>query len=172
LLGVGIDPSNDFRVELLTAAAVDAFRGFILFHHGAPIAFNYAFATGNILVGAKMGYNPDFAQLSPGTVLFFLMVERLFSGDRFRRLDLAAGSWDYKARYSTGTYQAADVYYFPRNRKNLTFVYTHAVVQALSDVLMKSLNFGMNQLGIKGQRKRALQARLKKFRLFPGSSSR
>jgi CelD/BcsL family acetyltransferase involved in cellulose biosynthesis len=162
LLGIGIDPSSNFRAELSRAASADAFRGYILFYRGTPVAFNYALATDDILIGTKMGYDPDFAQHCPGTVLFFLMLERLFSGDRFRRLDLDSGSWDYKARYATGAYQAADVYYLRLNVTDLTLVCIHATVRALFNALLKPFRIVLNQLGIKGQRKRALQALFKR----------
>lgn len=172
LLGMGIDPSSNFRDELSKAASADAFRGYILFYRGTPIAFNYALATDDILIGAKMGYDPDFAQHRPGTVLFFLMLERLFSGDRFRRLDFDSGSWDYKVRYATGAYQAADVYYLRLNLTDLTLVCIHATVRGVSNASLMPFRIVLNQLGIKGQRKRALQAQIKRLRLFPASFGR
>ena len=57
-----------------------------------------------------IGYLPQHADQSPGTVLLYLILEDLFALDRYRILDFGSGSAFYKEAFATGCLEFADCY--------------------------------------------------------------
>ncbi len=58
---------------------------------GRPIAFLYGYRGKGVLFAHKIGYDPQYAQFSPGQVLFYLLFEQLH-GSRRGRADRAAAA--------------------------------------------------------------------------------
>lgn len=50
---------------------------------------------------AHLGYDPEFARLSPGTVLQLQALERLFAEERFAYFDFTEGEGAHKAMFGT-----------------------------------------------------------------------
>lgn len=67
-------------------------RGYVLFHEQKPVA--YALCRGNHeqFTYTHVGYDQKYAKWSPGTVLLYLLLERLFAEHRHERLDLGEGA--------------------------------------------------------------------------------
>src|SRR6185437_4082487 len=152
ILGVGIAPAD----ELARAAAEDRFRGWLLVLKGTPVAYSYALAMGDVLVGARMGYAPAFAALSPGTVLMRLLLESFWT-DRFARLDFGAGAFAYKADWATGGYPAAEIVCLRPSVRGVALVLALAASSALRDWGRAALS----AWGIVGRRRRRLDALLR-----------
>ena len=87
----------------------------------------------------KMGFDPAFAADSPGLVLFCLLLQRLFAGDEFRRLDLGEGAYPYKAHLATGSVEVAEIYCFPWNWRNVAFVTIHSAVASAANLVRCTL---------------------------------
>jgi CelD/BcsL family acetyltransferase involved in cellulose biosynthesis len=62
---------------------------------------------GATLVYAHLGYDPDHARLSPGTVLQMEALERLFAEQRYRWFDFTEGEGAHKAMFGTGSAQCS-----------------------------------------------------------------
>jgi CelD/BcsL family acetyltransferase involved in cellulose biosynthesis len=153
----GMDETGGFRAQLAEAAAADRIRGYILFHGEAPVAFNFCRATGDVLNGELMGFDPAYRKYRPGGVLLYLMLERLFSGDRFRRFDFGQGDGhQYKEYYSTGSYPCVDVYYFRRRLAEFALLGSHAAFSATRTLIGRSLA----RLGAKERVRRRLERRI------------
>lgn len=121
---MGIDESPATLHRLTLDAAADAFRGYVLLKGGQPIAFNSAYAVGDILIGDLMGYDPAFATSNPGFAAMNLMLRSVFE-DRFRRLEFGLGDFDYKRELATGSYVASDVFFFRPSLRNWAWVIAH-----------------------------------------------
>jgi CelD/BcsL family acetyltransferase involved in cellulose biosynthesis len=52
-----------------------------------PIAFSYGFAGKGVYQTLKIGYDPEYAEFSPGQLLFHDLLERLYHDQRYRRVD-------------------------------------------------------------------------------------
>jgi CelD/BcsL family acetyltransferase involved in cellulose biosynthesis len=91
------------------------------------------------LVVEKMGFDPSFAADSPGLVLLCLALQRLFAGGEFRRLDLGEGEYPYKAHLATGSVEVAEVFCFPWNLGNASFVAAHSAVSGAASLLRSTL---------------------------------
>lgn len=109
LLGAGLPEGDAALAEMRLLAGADSVRAWILFLNGAPAAYLYAPARGNDLVYAFLGYDPDYADMSPGTVLQFETMRQLFDDGRFRRFDFTEGDGRHKRQFATGRIECADL---------------------------------------------------------------
>ena len=109
LLDAGLPDSPEARRAMLEAAEDDRMRGFLLHAGGQPIAYLSLPVVGATLVYAHLGYDPDHARLSPGTVLQMEALERLFAEQRYRWFDFTEGDGAHKAMFGTGSAQCSSL---------------------------------------------------------------
>jgi Acetyltransferase (GNAT) domain len=139
LLRAGIDISSSFREEMVRGAIEGQSRGYILFRQQTPIAYMFCQARCGDLIVGQMGFDPAFAADSPGSILMWLMLERLFAGGEFRRLDLGEGEYPYKAHLATGSCEVAEIYCFRWNFRNAALVLMHSAVAGAASLLRSAL---------------------------------
>lgn len=101
LLDAGLPDSQPARAAMLEAAEADRMRAFLLHAGGTPVAYLSLPVTGATLVYAHLGYDPDWASLSVGTVLQMDALERLFAEQRYRWFDFTEGDGAHKAMFGT-----------------------------------------------------------------------
>ena len=95
--------------EMRALARRDALRGWVLFLLGKPVAYLYAPAVGDTLIYAYLGYDPEHAALSPGTVLQFEAMRMLMAEGRFRWFDFTEGDGQHKRQFATGGIDSVDL---------------------------------------------------------------
>lgn len=103
LLDAGLPDSPAARRAMLEAAEADRMRAFLLHAGGAPVAYLSLPVAGSTLVYAHLGYDPNWARLSVGTVLQMDALERLFAEQRYRWFDFTEGDGAHKAMFGTGS---------------------------------------------------------------------
>ena len=140
LLKSGLPLTDDFRGKLFELAALDKFRGYILFHGKSPVAFMYCTAHNDVLTGQVAGYDPAFQQYSPGTLLLYHILNRVFSEGRFRVFDFGIGESSYKDFFGTGVASCAAVYHFAYTPKNVAFLGAHLATWFVSAAVVKILS--------------------------------
>lgn len=145
LLDAGISDSDRFRQKIADLATRDLLRAYILFYGERPIAYLCCPAREDILLYQYTGYDPEFQSWSPGTILQYLTLERLFAEGRFRLLDLNEGEGPHKEFFSTGSIQCANIYYFRRTLRNLVLLLLHTGLFTFSGATVKVLD----SLGLK-----------------------
>ena len=94
-------------------------RGWILFLKGQPVSYPYAPADGDTLVYAYLGYDPDAADLSPGTVLRLGAMRQLTEEGRFAWSDFTEGEGQHKRLFGTGGADCVDILLLRRTLPNL-----------------------------------------------------
>lgn len=119
LLASGLPQGDAFRTQLVQQAAHDQMRGWVLFLDGAPIAYLYAPADGPTLIYAYLGYDPDHASWSPGTVLQFEAMRQLIDEGRFRFFDFTEGEGQHKLLFGTDVIDCVDLLLVRRTARNL-----------------------------------------------------
>ena len=119
LLDAGLPQGEEALRRMRSLAAADAMRGWILFAEGTPVSYLYAPAEGATLLYAHLGYDPDFAHLSPGTVLQFEAMRQLMGEGRFRLFDFTEGEGQHKRLFSTGDVECLDLLLLRRTLPNL-----------------------------------------------------
>ncbi len=101
LLDAGLPDSAADRSEMIELAQADRMRCFLLSIGDRAIAYLCLPVTGRTLDYAHLGYDPDFARLSPGTVLQLEALERLFAERHFQYFDFGQGEGAHKALFGT-----------------------------------------------------------------------
>ena len=98
-------------------------RGWLLFVDDRPISYLYAPAEGGTLIYAFLGYDPDFAALSPGTVLQLEAMRQLMDEGDFRLFDFTEGEGQHKRQFATGGVDCVDLLLVRRTAANLAVGY-------------------------------------------------
>jgi len=128
-IGVGFPETEEFRAKLLDEAAKGLVRGFLLMRKDRAVAYALCRIDSEIITYVITGYDPTLARYSPGTVLLFLILERLFAERRLRVFDFGGQESGYKALFATGDVRYVRVVWFPITAKNVGAVH-YALRQA------------------------------------------
>jgi Acetyltransferase (GNAT) domain len=115
-------------------AQEDKARGYLLFHGEATVAYLYLFASTNYIEGAFLGYDPEYKQWSPGTLLQYLALKDLFDEGRFEFYYWGYGEGQAKNKifFSTGKQLCADIYYLRDTVRNRCTVRLHRATALMS----------------------------------------
>ncbi|MFL0671349.1 MAG: GNAT family N-acetyltransferase [Erythrobacter sp.] len=109
LLDAGLPASPQARRAMLEAAKAGRMRCFLLHAGGQAAAYLSLPVVGDTLVYAHLGYDPDWARLSPGTVLQMEALERLFAEGGYRWFDFTEGEGAHKALFGTDSAECASL---------------------------------------------------------------
>jgi GNAT acetyltransferase-like protein len=157
LLGVGFPADPAFHERIVERAAQDLERGFLLLVKDRPIAYLY---TPELYPGVlnyhSLGYEPEFEQQSPGTVLQYLALERLFAEGKHRMFDFGEGETEQKRLFATDHVLVADVYFLRPTPANLWSLGLRLALESTSGAIVWTLD----RIGIKRWMKRAMRRRL------------
>ena len=118
LLNAGLSDSPEFLRAMREKALQGEARGYLLCVQEKPIAFAWCTARGDAMSYQVIGYLPEHADLSPGTVLLYLILQDLFSLEKYRMLDFGSGSAFYKEAFATDKLEFADSYLLRPTLKN------------------------------------------------------
>lgn len=110
LLKAGLPDSPQFLRGMQDTALRGEARGYLLRLQGKPIAFAWCTAKGASVTYQVIGYLPEHADLSPGTVLLYLILQDLFSLESYGVFDFGSGSAFYKEAFATDKLEFADSY--------------------------------------------------------------
>lgn len=109
LLDAGLPDGPEALAEMRALARRGRMLGWLLFLDGRAIAYLYAPAEGETLVYAHLGYDPDFAALSPGTVLQLEAMRQLMAERAFAWFDFTEGEGQHKRQFATGELDCVDL---------------------------------------------------------------
>lgn len=153
LLDAGIPDSEEFIAQAKTLAVEQRLRAYILFDGERPVAYLYCPVEDGVLNYAYLGYDPDYMQMSVGTVLQWLAVEQLFDEARFRYFDFTEGQSDHKRLFATHQQQCANVFLVKKSIFNTAVIYAHLAMDRFS----KWLGAMLDRWGVKARIKRFLR---------------
>jgi len=153
LLDAGIPDSEAFIAQAESLAAEQRLRAYILFDGERPVSYLYCPVEEGVLIYAYLGYDPDYMQMSVGTVLQWLAVEQLFDEACFRYFDFTEGQSDHKRLFATHQQQSANVYLVKKTFRNAVIINSHMFMDRFSTWLGTMLE----RFGIKARIKRFLR---------------
>jgi CelD/BcsL family acetyltransferase involved in cellulose biosynthesis len=110
LLDAGLPEGKDAIAGMKALARHDLMRAYILYLEGQPISYLYLPTTGGIVTYAYLGYDPNHAHLSVGTVLQMEALERLFAEKRYRYFDFTEGEGAHKQMFGTASVAACSFF--------------------------------------------------------------
>ncbi len=95
--------------EMQALAAKGLVRAWLLFVDDRPVSYLYAPGEETTLRYAHLGYDPAYADLSPGTVLQLEAMRMLMEEGRFRWFDFTEGDGRHKRQFATGSINSVDL---------------------------------------------------------------
>lgn len=109
LLNAGLPGDPAARRAMMKAAQEDRMRCFLLEVDNKPIAYLALPVIADTLIYAHLGYDPDFAKLSPGTVLQMDALQRLFAEQKYRWFDFTEGDGAHKELFGTHSVECSSL---------------------------------------------------------------
>jgi hypothetical protein len=152
LLGSGLPAFERFRTILTECG--DA-RGYVLKHQGKTIAYIFCPVYDGNLHYEYVGYDSDYQQWSPGTVLQYLVLQSLFAEGKFRIFDFTEGKGAQKQFFGSQSVLCADIHYFKKTARNLLLVSLHSGLATASAATVRLLD----RLGLKTRIKRLIRSK-------------
>lgn len=153
LLDVGLLDTPRRREHLHKTAMSGDARGYLLRLQGQAIAFAWCRHRAGRLVYDIIGYLPQHAQHSPGTVLLYLILEDLFNAGKYEALDFGVGEAQYKSMFATREEVLADVFLLRNTVRNTVMLWLYDRLLSLSI----GLSHLLDRIGIKALVKRLVR---------------
>ncbi|MBL0089997.1 MAG: GNAT family N-acetyltransferase [Ideonella sp.] len=135
LLDAGLDDSAAFLLHMESLARQDCARGYLLMDGGRAVAYAWCTRTDDELLYDTVGYLPEHAEHSPGSVLLYHVIEQAFADPDVHVVDFGEGEATYKAMFSTEHRALADVFFFPPTLKNAFLIRAHWAVLRCSSAI-------------------------------------
>ena len=145
LLNAGLPTSDTFKKEALERARHGLVRAYILYVRGHAISYLYLPIENGRAVYAYLGYDPAYAEHSPGTVLQMLALKCLFDDPDLKVFDFTEGEGQHKQLFSTSTQNCEDVLILKRGSKTAWIAMLHAGFSTAETWLAKCIE----RLGLK-----------------------
>jgi CelD/BcsL family acetyltransferase involved in cellulose biosynthesis len=147
LLNAGLPTREEFRRNIEELSQNDAIRCWILFHQEKPVAYLWCPVVAGTLLYEHLGYDPEYSECSPGTVLQYLVLQKIFSERRFQFFDFGQGDGPHKRFFATSTIRSADIYHFRPRARHALLVGGHIGINALS----RSIVGALDSVGLKSK---------------------
>jgi hypothetical protein len=122
LLDAGLPESQNFKSKMISLAQQNQVRGFLLFDQKKPVAYLYCPAQKGHMLYEYLGYDPQYLKWSPGTILQWLALEKIFSEKNFLLFDFTEGESEHKRFFANGSVLCSDLYLFPPRFSYLFFI--------------------------------------------------
>jgi CelD/BcsL family acetyltransferase involved in cellulose biosynthesis len=139
LLGAGLPDGPDALAEMQRLVRAGRGRGWLLFLDGAPIAYLWTPAEGATLIYAYLGYDPAFADYSPGTVLQLEAMRLLMEERAFTLFDFTEGEGQHKRLFATDSVDCVDLLLLRPSAANLVVGYTTTGFDAVVAMAKRAL---------------------------------
>lgn len=140
LYDAALPDDKDFRSEMTALAANGQVAAFLLFLHGAPVAYLYAPIAGRRIIYGFLGFDAEYAKLSPGTVLQLHVLEWCFERDDLDIFDFTEGDGPHKALFSSYAQPCADLILLRKEARLLVIVALYKLSRATSAICRSALD--------------------------------
>lgn len=137
---------EEFCRDMQRLASENRVRGFLLFFNERPVAYLYTPISDGVAEYAYLGYEPDCAEHSPGTVLLYMAIQELFRNRNVRYFNFGYGANQTKSVFSTDQFLRADLFLFNKSLKNRVALYGHMWTDHFSEFCGHTLDkFGVRR---------------------------
>jgi hypothetical protein len=110
LLDAGLPEGAEAIAGMKVLAEQDRMRAYMLYLDGQAVSYLYLPIDNGTVTYAYLGYDPDHAQLSVGTVLQMEALRRLFAEQRYRYFDFTEGEGAHKQMFGTASIAACSFF--------------------------------------------------------------
>ena len=154
LLKSGLPTGDAFLAHLDQLAHQGRARGYLLRNGDQPIAYAWCSVSEDVFKYEVVGYLPQSADLSPGTVLLYHIIEDAHRMPGCRFLDFGPGEALYKSMFANRKVEYVDLYLFRMTWRNVLLVSLHRALTLASEGLGRFFE----SMGLKSRIKRMIRA--------------
>jgi hypothetical protein len=145
LVGGGLPPGEDYLIQMRRLAVEGRARGYALMHGKRPVSYVYLVSHSGVVHLESTGYDPDYADFSPGRYLLYTAHHDLFEEKKYRLFDYGEQEGPHKQLFGTHHVLVAHVFYFMRRPKSLSVVAGQAGLHFLGRELKATLEKTRNE---------------------------
>jgi len=153
LLDAGLPQDAAFTATAYDLAERGGVFAYLLYLNGRPVSYLYLPVERGRVIYAYLGYDPEVAEHSPGTVLQLLAMEHLFAEPGLTVFDFTEGAGQHKQLFATHAIECADVVLLKQTSPALTLARTHAAFTRAETALTSLLD----RLGLKKRIKQLIR---------------
>lgn len=139
MLDSGLPPGEVYCKHMMTLAQEGKARGYLLRDGKQAIAFAWCQKDGNQLNYNIVGYLPEHAKSSPGTVLLYLLLKDVFDNGVCQMVDFGPGEAQYKSMFATHHEEFVDAYVLRRSIGTLLATQAHHKLMLFSSAVGRKL---------------------------------
>ncbi len=144
LLDCGLPKHEGFLNELKMRCEEGAAIGYLLYLNGQPVAYELSYLSDRVASFDFVGFDPQYAQLSVGAVLMFLLIQDLFTRDNVSIFDFTEGEGQQKSSLSTHKSRCAKTYLLRASLTNRARIHLHIALDYVSNWMVSFLDrFGL-----------------------------
>ena len=154
LLGLGLRDREGAKARFCFAAERGWLRCYILYCNGAPVAFMVGYHYANGFYYIDVGYDPEWAKFSVGSVLQWEVMEDLYRrGNTPTLFDFSTGYGPHKSRFGKEAREEINILLLPATPANRMLAAAWRGVNTVSDTAVRALD----RLGVKQSLKKAIR---------------
>lgn len=154
LLGLGLRHDEQTIRSLRFAAEREWLRSYVLYCRGTPCAFMLGYSYGNCYYYDDVGYDPEYAKWSVGTVLQLKVLEELLSAEpRPAFFDFSTGFGEHKGRFGNLARPEVNVLVLRRTFRSMMVARSYRVFSVIASSVIGVLA----RAGVKGRLKKLVR---------------
>lgn len=131
VIGTRVADTAEQRARLRSLAEGGLLRSYLLRCGERPYAFLLGYQHGDTYHGSEIGYDRDFTHLSPGMVLYQLLVHDFYAHRAPTLLNFGRGDADYKQRFGNVRREDVSIFLMRRTPRNRLSVGGHRAFRSL-----------------------------------------
>ncbi|HPF46161.1 MAG: GNAT family N-acetyltransferase [Alphaproteobacteria bacterium] len=153
LLNAGLPDDEGFYKHMMQHAERGTAFGFLLYLNGEAVSYLYSPIYDGRMIYDHLGYLPEHSKLSPGIVLFLLVLEYLFETKPNPIFDFTEGQSEQKKQFSTNSIYCANLFCIENKFSNYFWLWLNNAINHLSENVASFLD----KIGLKDSIKKLLR---------------
>jgi len=145
LLNQGLQDNDRYMKDYLLKAENQKIVGMILYAEDTPVAYNLCPIYGDgVMIYYYTGFDPDYREYSPGTVLQYQTIQTAFELDQVKYYDFCSGEGQHKEMFADKFKYCADIIYLPAKPKYFFIIFTkltYATAMGVVKFVIRKLGF-------------------------------
>lgn len=130
-------------------------RLFLLRGGSKAVAFVLCYRNGDSLIREQSGYDPEWARHYPGEILLYMMLQRLYEGDRPRVIDFGVGEGYHKRMFANNRIEISGLWLVRDTGENRARFRRYAVASAIDRCGRRLLErTGLKRMVMRGIRRK------------------
>ncbi|MGI9067131.1 MAG: GNAT family N-acetyltransferase [Pyrinomonadaceae bacterium] len=137
ILGDRITDSEEERAWCRSLARAGLLRNYVLKCGARPCAFVVGYQFNGVFHYVEVGYDREFSENSPGTVLLDMLIQDLCDYDPPTLLNFGMGEAGYKRRFGNVQREDTSIVAFRKSLNNYVLVRSHALLRSMVRVVRR-----------------------------------